>query len=90
MSERERHGLIEVPDRRGRPLTCLAWSSGAGAAAEGTDLAGVARTLSDQDLAFWAARFRELPGLEYLILEAEQDRRGADRWAGPLFWRDHG
>lgn len=77
--------LREILDRCGKPMKCLAWSGGTRAAAGGTDLAGVARTLSDEDLAFWVRRFRQLSGLEYLILEAEQDRRGADQGVGSLF-----
>lgn len=64
----------------------LEWSSGTRAAAEGKDLASVARTLTEAELDFWLKRFRELPLYnETKILEAEADRRGQDWQCGPLF-----
>ena len=64
----------------------LRWESGTKAQAEGKDLPSVARTLSDDELEYWTDKLWErLMGWEARILEAEQDRRGKDHGAGPLF-----
>lgn len=64
----------------------LAWDSGTRSAAEGTDLASVAKTLSDADLAFWIDHCRGVLFHETSVLEAEAERRKPDWNAGPL-WR---
>jgi len=70
-------------------MTRLEWDGGTRAAAEGKDLASVARRLSDAELDFWIRRLRELPCPHELgILEAEANQRGADWLAGPLFRSD--
>jgi hypothetical protein len=67
-------------------LNPLRWQDGIRSAAEGTDLAGVAKGLADQELAFWIERFRRRPlPYELGILEREMERRYPDGTAGPLF-----
>lgn len=64
----------------------LTWSDGTRSAAEGTDLAAVARTLSDAELEFWIERFRaNSAGGDLWTLHAEARRRSEDWEAGPLF-----
>lgn len=64
----------------------LEFEDGTRAAAEGKDLAAVARRLSDDELSFWIGRFAEMPFYnERRILEAEARRRGEDWLFGPLF-----
>jgi hypothetical protein len=64
----------------------LEWSDGKLAAMAGRDLASVARTLCNDDLAFWVDRLRKCAcSREAGILEAEAERRAEAFLAGPLF-----
>jgi hypothetical protein len=75
-------GLHTVPDRYGRPMRVLAWSDGTRAAAEGKDLAAVARGLTMAELHWWADHLERLSNMhEARTLRAEIDRRDPDgRW----------
>lgn len=68
-------------------MRILRCSDGLRAAADGEDLATVARSLSADDLDFWIRRCRETASPhEASILEAEALRRSEHWLAGPL-WR---
>jgi hypothetical protein len=65
-------------------MKCLRWDDGTRSKEQGTDLASVARTLTDEDLAFWLTRLEPYSG-DRRILEAEAARRHPDFVFGPLF-----
>jgi hypothetical protein len=69
-------------------MTCLTWSSGTRSVAEGTDLASVARGLTDEELDKWIDVLRgRTMAHEMSILILEGERRGRDHLAGELFRR---
>jgi hypothetical protein len=77
-------GILEIPDRNGEPIKCLAWDDGKKAKVEGHDLASVCRDLTMADLDFWLEKLSWMD-LERRVIQAEIDRRDPRGMRDTLF-----
>jgi hypothetical protein len=69
----DRIGEFTAPDRNGRPMSFLGWSTGTRAASRGEDLASVLGRLPGHRLAYWRSRLRGY--WELRLIAAEMERR---------------